>query len=73
MKIPQLLDPDNPMKKEKVAVILNKDLINMQDASIEVIILGRAIFVSVKWHKNERIGIMDIYAPNVTKSEKNRK
>ena len=69
MKILHSMDPENPTGKGGVAVVLNKNLINSHNSDSIEIIPGRAILVSVNWHKEECIKILCIYAPNVTESD----
>ena len=69
MKIYFSADPDNPTGKGGVAVVLNKHLINTQGAKVTEIVPGRAILVSVNWHKEEIINVLTVYAPNVTERD----
>ncbi|KNZ74791.1 hypothetical protein J132_06011, partial [Termitomyces sp. J132] len=69
MKILHSCDPENPMSKGGVAVVLNCNLINTQGAELTEIILGRAILVSTNWHKEEVINILVVYAPNMTEDD----
>lgn len=66
LKIYYSSDPGNLSGKGGVAVTLNKNLVKVQGATMKEIVPGRAILVSVNWHKSEVINILTVYAPNVT-------
>lgn len=68
LKIHHSSDPENPTGKGGVAVVLNKNLVNVQNSVMKVIIPGRAILISVNWHRSEVMNILTVYAPNVTES-----
>lgn len=58
----------NPRVSAGVAFILNKTLIQPKEMSVQELIKGRAIALKLKWHDNNKILILNIYAPN-NKSE----
>lgn len=74
MKIFHSPDPENPSGKGGIAVVLNWNLINVQGSKISVIIPGRAILVTLNWHKSKVLNLLAIYEPNITESngEENR-
>jgi hypothetical protein len=47
-----------------VAIILNKSYVAWKDAVTHVLIPGRAMLVSVPWHKESIINVLAVYAPN---------
>lgn len=69
MKVLYSADLDNPTGRGGVAIVLNRDLINVRESSMIEISAGRAMLVSVKWHKEEVINILNVYAPNVTETD----
>ncbi|KAF9073028.1 DNase I-like protein [Rhodocollybia butyracea] len=62
-------DPENPTGQGGVAVVLNKELARTDTTKSIEIVPGRALLVEVQWHKEEKIAILAIYAPNVTGSD----
>ncbi|THH14525.1 hypothetical protein EUX98_g9603 [Antrodiella citrinella] len=57
-------DPEAPTARAGIAVILNRQLVNADRATMEEIIPGRAIMLSVPTYKNDTIRVLAIYAPN---------
>lgn len=57
-------DPTRPGSSAGVAFIINKEIINISNAKLHTIIPGRAIVLSITWHDNKLIKILNIYAPN---------
>ena len=55
--------PDN-RNAAGVAIVINKALLNTDNTTFEEIIPGRAILVSILWHADVRIKILNVYAPN---------
>ena len=47
-----------------VAIVLNKSHVAWKEATVNILVPGRAILVSVPWHKESIINVMAIYAPN---------
>ncbi|KAK0441752.1 Endonuclease/exonuclease/phosphatase, partial [Desarmillaria tabescens] len=47
-----------------VAIILNKEITNIQDVNYYNIIPGRAIMIKLPWHSTLTITILAVYAPN---------
>lgn len=62
-------DPENPTGKGGVAIVLNKELARTDNTRSTEIVPGRALLVEVQWHKEEKIAILAIYAPNVSGSD----
>ena len=56
-------DPEHP-NAMGVAIVLNKSYVAWKEAITHEIIPGRAILVSVPWHKDSIINVLAIYAPN---------
>lgn len=69
LKVVHSPDPENPTGKGGIAVVLNRNLLNVHDAESKTIVPGRAILVSVRWHKEEVINLLAVYAPNVTEHD----
>lgn len=57
-------DPRCPGSAVGVAFVLNNKITNSSNAKVQVLIPGRVIALSVKWHDNKLINILNIYAPN---------
>ena len=47
-----------------VAIVLNRELVNIRDVTVTNIIPGRAIFMRIKWHAERELKILNVYAPN---------
>ncbi|KAF5382457.1 hypothetical protein D9615_002745 [Tricholomella constricta] len=71
MKIFISKDPDNPTGKAGVAIVLNREITNVTDAKITEIIPGRAILIQTNWHRAEKISVLAVYAPNLTRAGEN--
>ena len=54
----------NPTSSAGVAFVINKEVIKADDLELHVLIPGRAIQISFKWHNNSTINAMNVYAPN---------
>ncbi|EPS97598.1 hypothetical protein FOMPIDRAFT_1128164 [Fomitopsis schrenkii] len=59
-------DPVNPTATRGVAVILNRELVDTSAIKHTVIVPGRALLVSTKWHAGKSLTILNVYAPNAT-------
>ncbi|KZV98641.1 DNase I-like protein, partial [Exidia glandulosa HHB12029] len=57
-------DPENPTGKGGVGVVLNKRLVRTQGAHMWEVVAGRAIVVSVDWHRQQKLVVLAVYAPN---------
>ncbi|KAH7918186.1 DNase I-like protein, partial [Leucogyrophana mollusca] len=57
-------DPDRPGNSAGVAFVLNREITTPEDAIHTTIIPGRALAVSLKWHNDQTITILNVYAPN---------
>ncbi|KAG1734855.1 Endonuclease/exonuclease/phosphatase [Suillus occidentalis] len=57
-------DPARPGNSAGIAFVLNKEMVNTTDAKMVVLIPGRAAALSLKWHNEKTITILNIYAPN---------
>jgi exonuclease III len=57
-------DPTRPGSSAGVTFVLNNEITNTASAKMQVLIPGRATTLSVKWHDNKTINILNIYAPN---------
>ncbi|KAI0072921.1 DNase I-like protein [Panus rudis PR-1116 ss-1] len=57
-------DPTEPSQRAGVAIVINKDLANIKGISSTVIVPGRALLMQLPWHKDLKLSILAIYAPN---------
>ncbi|KAG2069426.1 hypothetical protein BDR04DRAFT_1128848 [Suillus decipiens] len=64
LKVFNSRDPFHPGNSAGVAFVINKEMINTTDAEITKIVLGRALAMSIKWHNDKCITILNIYALN---------
>ncbi|KAG2756086.1 DNase I-like protein, partial [Suillus brevipes Sb2] len=64
LKVLNSSDTNRPGNSAGIAFIMNKEIIDTSDAQIKIIVPGRAATLSVKWHNNKTITILNIYAPN---------
>jgi hypothetical protein len=71
MKVLSTSDPVRPGNSAGIAFVLNKEITNTADATMRTLIPGRAAVLSLKWHNNETINILNIYAPNNASEHKN--
>jgi len=55
---------NNPTGSAGVAFVINKELIKAEDIKLHILIPGRAILISFKWHSNASISAINVYAPN---------
>ncbi|KAL4064828.1 Endonuclease/exonuclease/phosphatase [Scleroderma yunnanense] len=58
-----LSDPDHCASKG-IALVINKRILGIKDISHYDLAPGRALLVSTLWYQQERINILNIYAPN---------
>ena len=47
-----------------IALILNKRIIDPENANLTVLIPGRALTVNIPWHDNNSLNILTVYSPN---------
>jgi exonuclease III len=64
IKIYHTADPTTPNARG-VALVLNKELTNISGVTTQEIIPGRAILLQTNWHRESKLTILAIYAPNV--------
>jgi exonuclease III len=57
------MDPSNPGAKG-TAIVLNKQLTNVNDVKQDIIIEGRAMMLSVRWHGDFILSFLSVYGPN---------
>jgi exonuclease III len=59
------IDPEilNPSAKG-VAIVLNKQMTNVSNVQMDVIIEGRALMLTVPWHRDLALRFLAIYSPN---------
>ncbi|THU83857.1 DNase I-like protein [Dendrothele bispora CBS 962.96] len=61
-------DPENPTGKSGVAIVLNKELTKISGTKTYEIVPGRALLVQTSLHRQDKINVLAIYAPNVSGS-----
>jgi len=64
LKVMNSSNPDCPGSSAGIAFVLNKEITNTENATLQVIIPGRAAILSINWHNNKKLKILNIYAPN---------
>ncbi|KAG1766589.1 Endonuclease/exonuclease/phosphatase [Suillus occidentalis] len=57
-------DPTRPGSSAGIAFVLNKELVDASKAEMNIIIPGRAAVLTLKWHNEKIIKILNIYTPN---------
>jgi exonuclease III/ribonuclease HI len=57
-------NPNTPRGKEGVAIVINKELIDPDNAEFSVVIPGRAMQVKITQRRGAKINILTVYAPN---------
>lgn len=55
--------PDSPSTIGGVSIALHKSMIDVKNITHRTIIQGRAIMVDIPWNENDRLRIMNVYAP----------
>ncbi|THU75296.1 hypothetical protein K435DRAFT_617588, partial [Dendrothele bispora CBS 962.96] len=60
--------PTSPHTKEGVAIILNKEHVNVNNTEQTEIVPGRAMLIKTNWHNGRKLNICVVYAPNVNGS-----
>ncbi|KAF8895866.1 Endonuclease/exonuclease/phosphatase, partial [Gymnopilus junonius] len=64
MKIYYSSNLETPTRKEGVAIVINKQLLDTTQTQEKSIIPGRAMMIKTKWHRDKSIKILTVYAPN---------
>jgi ribonuclease HI/exonuclease III len=57
-------DLENPTGVGGVAFVINRCLVPIDSVSFKEVIPGRAASLSVKWHGEQRLSLLNIYGPN---------
>ncbi|KAI0041810.1 DNase I-like protein, partial [Auriscalpium vulgare] len=57
-------DPDSPGASAGVAFALNRSLVRTDECALHVLVPGRAAILTMTWHHNLRLTILNVYAPN---------
>lgn len=55
--------PANPTASAGIAFMLNKEKLDIKDATVKVLIPGRATFLRLEWQREEPLHLINIYAP----------
>ncbi|KJA26902.1 hypothetical protein HYPSUDRAFT_132204, partial [Hypholoma sublateritium FD-334 SS-4] len=56
-------DPVSPNATGGVTIVINKDLANTTGTQVYEIVPGRALMISVPWHRDKTITVLSVYAP----------
>ena len=64
LKVFNTSDPVNPTGARGAAIVLNRKVVNTDEAVATEIIPGRALMVSIPWKRGDRLRILNVYAPN---------
>lgn len=64
MKVIACLEEDNPTGARGVAFVLNRRLVNAEDAMLIPVRAGRAAILKVPWTRGKVLQILNVYAPN---------
>ena len=56
--------PTNPQTLAGIAFVINKNLIEPKELEKKELIEGHALVIKFKWHENDEIVLINIYAPN---------
>jgi exonuclease III len=64
LKVLNSSDPDHPGSSAGVAFIINKELVEDKNYKMLELVPGRAIALTIQWHNDETITIINIYTPN---------
>ncbi|KAJ7050812.1 Endonuclease/exonuclease/phosphatase [Mycena amicta] len=62
LKIFNCSDPESPRSKG-VAIVLHRDLTNVQNVTVRRLVPGRAILTTLHWHNHESVTVLAVYAP----------
>lgn len=66
LKIVILEFPEHPTQRGGVAFVMNRSLVNVENMSLTEIVPGREALLKMTQHKNKKIFLLAIYAPNIT-------
>ncbi|KAI4519172.1 DNase I-like protein, partial [Schizophyllum commune Loenen D] len=64
LKIINSVLPENPTQSSGVAFVLNKRYVNTDNVDVYEIIPGRALLIRLRWHGNDEMSFLTIYAPS---------
>jgi exonuclease III len=53
-----------------IAIVLNREITNINDVQIHYLIQGKAILAKIPWHGTRTITVLGIYAPTESDEEK---
>ncbi|KAJ7252020.1 Endonuclease/exonuclease/phosphatase [Mycena rebaudengoi] len=57
-------DPVNPTGARGVAIVVNKEISNIEGITCQVLHPGRALRLTIPWHGNSILNVVAVYAPN---------
>ncbi|KAL4064642.1 Endonuclease/exonuclease/phosphatase [Scleroderma citrinum] len=55
---------NNPTGSARVAFVINKEVVNVNNISMHTLILDRAIYLSLKWQRDIDLKLINVYALN---------
>ena len=56
-------DPENPRNTNGVSIAINKGLIDAKSVTDRTVIPGRVLLIEIPWNEQDRLRIMNVYAP----------
>ena len=59
-----LADPEKPTSARGVAIIINREMMDVNGVQSTTLIPGRAIMSTLHWHADHKLTILNVYAPN---------
>ena len=66
LRVHHSADPNNPTGARGVAVVLNREIVDIANVVATEVIPGRAILVRLRWHREKTLTVLNVYAPNAT-------
>ncbi|EPS95519.1 hypothetical protein FOMPIDRAFT_61050, partial [Fomitopsis schrenkii] len=66
MRVLNSPDPTNATAARGVAFVLNRELVDIKDCDLRTLVPGRAIQLTLKWHADTEISLLNTYAPNLS-------
>ncbi|KAK0468822.1 hypothetical protein IW261DRAFT_1345799, partial [Armillaria novae-zelandiae] len=62
-------DVNSPTSRAGIAIVLNRRLTNWNSVKSREVVPGRALMIQIEWHRDQKLTVMCIYAPNVTEHQ----
>ncbi|EPS96546.1 hypothetical protein FOMPIDRAFT_64154, partial [Fomitopsis schrenkii] len=64
LKVLNSPDPINATAARGVAFVLNREIVDVKDFTLLEVVPGRALLLTLKWHAETKLSLLNIYAPN---------